>query len=43
MRQQKLESVGLTVLRFWDSDVKGNVDGIVEQLREWIESHTMHP
>jgi very-short-patch-repair endonuclease len=37
-RQEKLESLGLTVMRFWDSDVKSNVDGIVEQLREWIEA-----
>ena len=36
IRQKKLESMGLTVLRFWDLDVKANVDGIVEQLREWI-------
>ena len=34
--QKKLESKGLTVLRFWDLDVRANVDGIVEQLREWI-------
>jgi very-short-patch-repair endonuclease len=38
VRQTKLESNGLTVLRFWDADVKDNVDGITEQLREWIES-----
>lgn len=36
IRQEKLESKGLTVLRFWDLDVRANVDGIVEQLREWI-------
>ena len=43
IRQEKLESLGLTVLRFWDTDVKNNVDGIVEQLREWIEAQTTHP
>jgi len=41
-RQEKLESLGLTVMRFWDSDVKSNVDGIVEQLREWIEAQRVH-
>jgi very-short-patch-repair endonuclease len=41
-RQEKLESLGLTVMRFWDSDVKSNVDGIVEQLREWIEARRVH-
>jgi len=43
IRQEKLESLGLTVMRFWDWDVKSNVDGIVEHLREWIEAHTTHP
>jgi very-short-patch-repair endonuclease len=37
IRQKNLESLGLTVIRFLDSDVKSNVDGIVEQLKEWIE------
>jgi very-short-patch-repair endonuclease len=43
LRQNKLESIGLTVLRFWDCDVKSNVDGVVEQLREWIEARRTHP
>jgi len=43
IRQEKLESLGLTILRFWDSDVKSNVDGVVEQLREWIEARITHP
>jgi very-short-patch-repair endonuclease len=43
MRQEKLESLGLTVMRFWDWDVKGNADGIVDHLREWIEAHVTHP
>jgi len=43
IRQEKLESLGLTVLRFWDSDVKCNVDGIVGQLQEWIEARGTHP
>jgi very-short-patch-repair endonuclease len=40
IRHQKLESMGLTVVRFWDADIKVNVDGIVEQLKEWIESRS---
>ena len=39
LRQQKLESMGLTVLRFWDSDVKCNAKYIIEQLRGWIEQN----
>ena len=43
IRQERLELLGLTVMRFWDWDVKSNVDGIVEQLREWIEARMTHP
>jgi len=43
IRQEKLELLGLTVMRFWDWDVKSNIDGIVEYLREWIEAHRTHP
>ena len=43
LRQARLELHGLTVLRFWDVDVKDSVDGVVEQLREWIESRMTHP
>ncbi|MGD1046470.1 MAG: endonuclease domain-containing protein [Bacteroidota bacterium] len=42
IRQKKLESMGLTVLRLWDTDVKDNVDGIVEQLKEWIGTNIGH-
>lgn len=43
VKQKKLESMGLTVLRFWDLDVRANVDGIVGQLKEWIETNGTHP
>jgi very-short-patch-repair endonuclease len=39
IRQEILESMGLTVIRFEDSEVKSNMDGVLDQLREWIESH----
>jgi very-short-patch-repair endonuclease len=42
IRQKKLESKGLTVIRFWDSDVKDNVDGTVEQLKEWIDLYPIN-
>jgi very-short-patch-repair endonuclease len=42
IRQDKLESLGLTVMRFWDSDVKNSVDGIIDQLREWIAARIAH-
>ena len=43
IRQEKLESMGLTVIRFEDSEVKSNMDGVLDQVREWIESHRAHP
>ena len=43
IRQKRIESFGITVLRFWDEDVKGHVDGIVEQIKEWIETRQAHP
>jgi very-short-patch-repair endonuclease len=36
-RQQFLESLGLTVLRFNDSDVKSNMDNILMAIQGWIE------
>ena len=43
IRQEKLESMGLTVIRFEDSEVKSNMDGVLDQIREWIEAHRTHP
>lgn len=37
IRQQKLEDLGLTVLRFKDGDVKGNIKGVLEALENWID------
>jgi len=36
-RQQKLESLGLSFLRFYDSDVKNNMDGVLKVIYNWIE------
>ena len=38
LRQRKLESLGLSVLRFYDSDVKKNMDGVLRVIGDWIES-----
>ena len=35
-RQQFLESLSLTVLRFQDRDVRKNMNGVVEVLKEWM-------
>jgi very-short-patch-repair endonuclease len=36
-RQRKLESLGLSFLRFYDSDVKNNMDGVLKVIHNWIE------
>ena len=38
LRQRELESLGLSVLRFYDSDVKKNTDGVLRVIWDWIES-----
>jgi very-short-patch-repair endonuclease len=43
IRQGNLESQGLTIMRFADTDVKRNIHGVVEALREWIIAHATHP
>ena len=35
-RQQFLESLSLTVLRFQDRNVRKNMNGVVEVLKEWM-------
>ena len=37
VRQQKLGSLGLSVLRFYDLDVKRNIDGVLKAIECWIE------
>lgn len=36
MRQDRLESLGVRFLRFYDGDVKRNLEGVVEEIRKWI-------
>ena len=40
IRQKKLESFGLHVLRFRDEDVKQSLEGVLLALGEWIEGKT---
>ncbi len=37
IRQRNLESLGLTILRFYDMDVKKNMNGVLERVQNWIE------
>jgi len=43
VRQQKLESLGLSVLRFYDLDVKRNIDGVLKAIECWIEEFEQPP
>jgi len=36
-RQQRLESLGLTVIRFNDADVKNSLDWVLSEIRKTIE------
>lgn len=36
-RQKELEALGLSFLRFYDSDVKKNLDGVLKAIRYWID------
>ncbi len=40
IRQQRLESLGVNFLRFLDSDVRDNLEGVLLVIEEWIEEHT---
>ncbi len=35
-RQEKLERMGFAFLRFYDLDVKKNIDGVLERIECWI-------
>jgi len=37
LRQQKLESLGLSFLRFYDLDVKNDLDGVIRVIELWID------
>jgi len=36
-RQKRLEAIGLHVLRFLDSDVKQNLEGVIGAIEQWIK------
>lgn len=39
IRQAKLESLGISFLRFDDEYIKTNINGVLAIIREWINSH----
>ncbi|MFO0793585.1 MAG: endonuclease domain-containing protein, partial [Candidatus Brocadiaceae bacterium] len=38
-RQAKLESLGVRFLRFYDFDVKKNIQGVLSVIEDWIRHH----
>jgi very-short-patch-repair endonuclease len=39
-RQQRLEALGVRVLRFRDEEVLQNLEGVLEAIRQWVEEET---
>ncbi len=39
-RQKRLESLGVKFLRYTESEVKSNLQGVVTAISEWIKEHT---
>jgi very-short-patch-repair endonuclease len=38
-RQAKLESLGVSFLRFYDGDVKENLQGVLAEIVSWVLRH----
>ena len=43
IRQAKLESLGIRFLRFYDSDIKKNIQGVLWVIEDWIRKHKDEP
>ena len=43
IRQAKLESLGVRFLRFYDADVKKNIQGVLWVIEDWIRKHKDEP
>jgi very-short-patch-repair endonuclease len=42
-RTRVLESMGYLVLRFWNHDVMGNMDGVLEAILSTVDQHKSEP
>jgi hypothetical protein len=42
-RQARIESFGVSFLRFFDHDVRENLQGVVVRIRNWIEARDIPP
>ncbi len=39
IRQRDIEKYGVSFLRFWDKDVRTNIEGVIMKIQEWIEQY----
>lgn len=39
IRQQKLEALGLSILRFYDQDVKKDIHAVAQVIENWIDKY----
>jgi very-short-patch-repair endonuclease len=39
-RQARLESLGVSFLRFYDGEVKENLQGVLAEIESWVQGHT---
>ena len=39
-REERLKELGFHVLRFYDLDVKQNMEGVLGAIEKWVEEHT---
>ncbi len=39
MRQKTIEALGINFLRFDDSEIKGDMEGVLKSIEEWIDNY----
>ncbi|HLD36450.1 MAG TPA: DUF559 domain-containing protein [Planctomycetota bacterium] len=42
-RQTNLEALGFHIIRFWDDDIKKNIDAVLQIIEGWVDRHTPCP
>ncbi len=40
IRQTEIEKHGVTLLRFWDKEVRTNIEGVLIKIQEWIQQQS---
>jgi very-short-patch-repair endonuclease len=43
VRQLKIESYGIAFLRFTEKEIRMNLEGVVEMIKNWIKTHPLIP